>query len=97
MLKYLLETSETIEEGVGFSQFDRCHMWWLLGFVLFTVLCCALYRRLNPQGRGQMRRGMALAVAYPQTVLSFSMVPTGIAVERISLLMAAEPKGMDAT
>lgn len=63
MLKYLLETSETIEEGVGFSQFDRCHMWWLLGFVLFTVLCCALYRRLNPQGRGQMCRVMALAVA----------------------------------
>ena len=39
-MKYLLATTGTIEKGVGFAMFDDCHLSWLAGFVLFTVLCC---------------------------------------------------------
>lgn len=62
-MKYLLETTGTIEKGVGFSHFDSCHLMWLLGFLGFTVLCCGVYCRLDTSARRRMRRAMALTVA----------------------------------
>lgn len=61
-MKYLLATSGTIEKGVGFAMFDACHLTWLAGFAVFTVLCCLLYRRLGAVGRRRMRIAMAAAI-----------------------------------
>lgn len=61
-MKYLLATSGTIEKGVGFAMFDGVHLAWLGGFVLFTVLCCLLYRRLSAKGRRIMRIVMAALI-----------------------------------
>ena len=58
-MKYLLATTGTIEAGVGFAMFDSVHLAWLAGFVLLTMLCCLLYRRLSPAGRRRMRIVMA--------------------------------------
>lgn len=54
-MEYFLETSDTIEEGLGFSQFDSLHISWLSIFILVTILCCLIYRKLTPEGRRKMR------------------------------------------
>ena len=43
-MKYFLETSDTIQEGLGFSHFDSLHIAWLLVFAIVTVTCCLVYR-----------------------------------------------------
>lgn len=61
-MNFLLETEETIAPGLGFSPFGPCHLLWLTAFLLFTVLCCAVYRRLDVTGRQKMRLVLAAAV-----------------------------------
>lgn len=61
-MNFLLETEETIAPGLGFSPFGPCHLLWLTVFLLFTVLCCAVYRRLDVTGRRKMRLLLAAAV-----------------------------------
>lgn len=58
-MKYLLATTGSIEDDVGFEPYDACHLIWLAGFVAFTVICCLLYRKLQPEGRRWMRIIMA--------------------------------------
>lgn len=53
-MQYWLDTTETIADGVGFSHYDSCHLAWLAGFVIFTVLSCLVYRRLEAPGRRRM-------------------------------------------
>jgi len=54
-MDYFYETVETITEGVGFSHFDTCHFIWLAGFILFTCLCCILYKKSSPNRRKTIR------------------------------------------
>ena len=54
-MKYFFETVETAPKGIGFHHFDTCHLLWLLGFALITVLCCLIYKRLDQRGRAAMR------------------------------------------
>ena len=54
-MKYFLETSDTIQEGLGFSHFDSLHIAWLLVFAAVTVTCCIVYRKLGEDGRKKMR------------------------------------------
>lgn len=58
-MRYFFDTVETIPEGVGFALFGPCHLLWLAGFAVFTVLCCLVYRRQAPAGRRRMRLVMA--------------------------------------
>ena len=61
-MNFLLETEETIAPGLGFSPFGPCHLLWLAAFLAFTVLCCAVYRKLDVTGRQKMRFMLATAV-----------------------------------
>lgn len=61
-MKYLLATTDTIEAGVGFAPFDACHWTWLGVFVLFTLTCCLVYRRMGQKSRRRMRIAMAAAI-----------------------------------
>ncbi len=61
-MQYLLATTGTIEDGVGFAMFDLCHLTWLAGFAAFAAACCLIYRRLGEDGRRRMRHAMALAI-----------------------------------
>ena len=54
-MEYFFETVETISAGHGFSQFDRCHLVWLLLFVCFAAGCALLYRRGGAVRRRRMR------------------------------------------
>lgn len=49
-LKYFLDTTETIPDGVGFSHFGLLHIVWLLVFAVLMVINCVLYRRLSGNG-----------------------------------------------
>ncbi len=54
-MEYFFESSDTIEDGHGFSHFGGLHIAWLCFFAVFTVGCCLLYRRLAEKGRRVMR------------------------------------------
>ena len=43
-MKYLLATTGSIEEGVGFSHYDGCHIAWLIFAAVCIAGCCLLYR-----------------------------------------------------
>lgn len=58
-MRYFFDTAETIPEGVGFALFGGCHLLWLAGFAVFTVLCCLAYRQAAPARRRWMRLAMA--------------------------------------
>ena len=49
-MKYFLETSDTIQEGLGFSHFDSLHIAWLVVFAAVTLICCMVYRKMGQQG-----------------------------------------------
>ena len=61
-LQYLLDTVETIPAGIGFSHFSVFHLAWLGAFILFTLGCCLLYRRLGSAGRKRMRFFIAAVI-----------------------------------
>ncbi len=50
-MAHFLDTVDTIPEGVGFKSFGLTHSLWLIGFALFTALCCVLYKKLSEHGR----------------------------------------------
>ena len=60
MFRYFLETSDTIEKGLGFSHFDATHISWLCVFVITVVLNCLLYKRLSQKGREKWRKTVAV-------------------------------------
>lgn len=62
MKSYWLETTGSIEKGVGFSHFSTLHIGWLVCFVLFTGGLCMVYRRRESQGRQRLRRIVAGAI-----------------------------------
>lgn len=55
MKSYWLETTGSIEKGVGFSQFSLLHLGWLGFFLLFSVGMCAVYRKLDSKKRKTAR------------------------------------------
>lgn len=62
MKSYWLETTGSIEKGVGFSQFSPVHIGWLIFFVLFAAGMCFAYRSMNPANRRTARIAMASAI-----------------------------------
>lgn len=60
MFRYFLDTTGTIEDGVGFSHFDTLHISWLGIFIAAVILNCLLYKRLTAQGRAYWRKSMAI-------------------------------------
>lgn len=58
-MEYFFETVETAPKGIGFQHFDTCHLTWLLSFVILTVVCSLLYKKLNEHGRRIMRYVLA--------------------------------------
>lgn len=59
-MKYFLETSDTIPEGLGFAHFDGTHLTWLAIGAVLIAANCLLYRRLKPEGRDKWNKIMAV-------------------------------------
>ena len=59
-VEYFFETLGTIEEGKGFALFDRCHLLWLLAFLVVAVVAGMAYRAAGPAQRRWMRVAVAL-------------------------------------
>lgn len=59
-MQYFMDTTETIEDGVGFSHYGSLHIAWLALFVVIVVLNCLLYRRLSERGRVHWKKVVAL-------------------------------------
>lgn len=56
MMRYFLDTVETIPDGVGFSHFDSLHLGWLTLFVVLVAVNCLWYRRMTEQGRSRWKK-----------------------------------------
>ena len=54
-MNYLLDTTQTIPEGVGFALFGPTHLVWLAFFLVFTVVCCLVYHSLRSTQKDKMR------------------------------------------
>lgn len=61
-MKYFLETSDTIEEGVGFAHFGSVHLTWLAIAAIVIAVNCLLYRKLKPEGRDRWNKTVALLI-----------------------------------
>ena len=61
-MKYLLDTTNTIPEGVGFPLFGTTHLIWLGLCLAFIAGSCILYRNLRSTQREKMRLVFALAL-----------------------------------
>lgn len=59
-MKYFLETTDTICDGVGFSHFDALHFIWLTAFIVISVINCLWYRHLSESGRLRWRKAVAI-------------------------------------
>lgn len=59
-MQFFLDTTGTIPSGVGFSQFGLLHLVWLLLFVVVTVSCILLYKRLSEKGKRNWRITVAI-------------------------------------
>lgn len=62
MESHWLETTGSIEKGVGFSHYDPLHLGWLAVFLVFTTALSLLYRRADGSRRAALRKGMACAI-----------------------------------
>ena len=58
-MEYLLATTGSIENGVGFSPYDGCHIAWLVFAAVCIAGCCLLYRTRGDRGRRRMRFAIA--------------------------------------
>ena len=55
MMQYFFDTMETIPDGVGFSLFDKTHLFWLCVFAVVTVSNCVLYQKGSVISRKRWR------------------------------------------
>lgn len=54
-MKHFLDTTETIEKGLGFKHFGVLHLTWLALFLIITVLMSAIYIRSSDKGKRNIR------------------------------------------
>ena len=59
-MKYFMDTVETIQDDVGFEQYDGIHLAWLLLFLLIIVVNCIVYHRLGSVGRSHWEKTVAI-------------------------------------
>lgn len=59
-MQYFLETMETIPEGVGFTQFGKLHLIWLVIFAAVTIVNCVWYKNLNVFGKDRWKKTVAV-------------------------------------
>lgn len=59
-MKYFMDTSGTIPDGVGFSQFDGTHLTWLAVAAVIIAVNCLWYRRMGDIGRSRWNKTVAL-------------------------------------
>lgn len=77
-MKYLWATTGSIGNvGVGFSHFSPLHLAWLGFMVVFTTLCCVLYRRLDAPRRRRMRIWIAGCVWAAEGLKWFTLLVGG--------------------
>lgn len=71
-------TSDTIPKGMGFTHFSLPHLLWLAAFVLITVVCCLIYRRMGQTGRERFRKSIALLLVADELFKLIPMLIMGV-------------------
>lgn len=59
-MEYFLETTETMQKGLGFQHFDALHLAWLAIFVITVILSIHYYRNASQTKRAKWRKMIAV-------------------------------------
>ena len=59
-MEYFLETTETIQNGLGFQHYDSLHLSWLFIFIAIVILSIHYYRNASESNRAKWRKITAL-------------------------------------
>ena len=76
-MEYFWDSSETIVSGVGFSHYDMIHLGWLSIFAVTVVLCSIWYRKMSDQGRGILKKTLALTMITMEALKVLLLAVTG--------------------
>ena len=58
-MQYILDTVDTIPEGLGFPFYGAFHLAWLAVFIATVTIACFIYRKLDPPKRQRFRKILA--------------------------------------
>ena len=75
-MRYFLDTTETVADGLGFSHFGFVHIAWLLAGALIVIANCIWYKRLREQGRGRWKKIVALLIVADE-IFKMAMLTIG--------------------
>lgn len=59
-MRYFLDTTDSIADGVGFSHYSPIHILWLLFFVALVAVNCIWYRKLGEKGKNNWKKTVAI-------------------------------------
>lgn len=76
-MEYFWDSMETIVSGVGFSHYDMIHLSWLAIFAVTVVLCSIWYRKMSDQGRGILKKTLALTMITMEAMKVLLLAVTG--------------------
>ena len=76
-MKYFWEIVETIEEGLGFNYFDSLHWTWIIGAIVFALVCGLIYRKCDAKTRKILRRFFALLIIGDELFKQYGLIAHG--------------------
>lgn len=76
-MKYFLDTTGTIESGVGFSHFGGLHLIWLVLFAVVTVVNGIWYRKLTDSGKERWRKVVAILLLVDEVFKDVMLIVGG--------------------
>ena len=76
-MKYFWETMESIQGNVGFNYFDALHWSWIIGAIVFAVICSFIYRKCDAKGRKIMRRLFVLLILLDEGLKQYGLIAYG--------------------
>lgn len=76
-MENFFDTVETIEDSVGFTYYDTCHLFWLASFALFVVIGCISYRKCTVRGRNVWKKALAAALVADELFKVICLLATG--------------------
>lgn len=75
-MRYFLDTTETIADGVGFSQFGGLHICWLAVFVLIVIVSCIWFKKADAEKRNRWKKVVAILVVLDE-IFKMAMLTIG--------------------
>lgn len=77
-MKYFWESVDSIEGGVGFNYFDSTHLAWIIGFIVFALICSLVYRNSDTNKKDKMRKLFAFLIICDELFKQVGLLSNGL-------------------